>query len=413
MEKSIWEYHTAGDTTSQESIINNSPIPRRGKATLPYDHYNVGWICALYIELAATMAMLTEIHEPLAGRLHDSNTYTLGRIGPHNVVICCLPSYGTNNAAVVASHMSRTFPGIQVSMMIGIAGGVPTKADIRLGDVVVGIRVVQYDMGKTIEKGHFQRTGILNGPPQVLLTAIAKLRAQSISRPNRIASILSKKRFIRPDPASDQLFEATYEHVDGNNGCDSCDISKLVSRQKRDDDEPRIHYGTIASGNQVMRHGVTRDRLAAELDILCFEMEAAGIMNTLPCLVIRGICDYSDSHKNRQWQEYAAAAAAAYAADLLSFVHASDSSRDAAEGEHPSPFNRSLGGSARGGDARGGNASGGNARGGDARGGNARGGNARGGDASGGFARREDSYEGEARGGDARGGDAWAGTFGM
>ena len=49
-------------------------------------------------------------------------------------------------------------------------------------------------------------------------------------------------------------------------------------------------------------------------------MEAAGLMDQLPCLVIRGICDYCDSHKNKHWQGYAALAAAAYARDLLAVV---------------------------------------------------------------------------------------------
>ncbi|CAH0017225.1 unnamed protein product, partial [Clonostachys rhizophaga] len=46
-------------------------------------------------------------------------------------------------------------------------------------------------------------------------------------------------------------------------------------------------------------------------------MEAAGLMDIRPCLPIRGICDYSDSHKNKEWQRYAAATAAAYAGELL------------------------------------------------------------------------------------------------
>ena len=65
---------------------------------------------------------------------------------------------------------------------------------------------------------------------------------------------------------------------------------------------------------------MSRDRLAKEHGMLCFEMEAAGLMNQLPCLVIRGICDYSDSHKNKLWQGYAALTAAAYAKRLLSVV---------------------------------------------------------------------------------------------
>ncbi|KAF5627813.1 Pfs domain protein [Fusarium tjaetaba] len=418
MTKNTKSVRIASDTRSQEPILNDGVNQRRGKASLPYELYNVGWICSLPIELAASIAMLSDIHEPLPGKQHDSNTYTLGHIGPHNIIICCLPSYGTNNAAVVASNMRRTFPGIQFTMLVGIAGGAPTNVDIRLGDVVVGTRVVQYDMGKTVENGKVQRTGSLNGPPQILLTAIAKLQAQSKSRQNILALVLSEKGFYRPDPATDLLFESTYEHTNLDSTCRSCDLSMLVQRPQRDGDELKIHYGVIASGNQVIRHAITRDILAEELGMLCFEMEAAGIMNTLPCLVIRGICDYSDSHKNKHWQEYAAAVAAAYAADLLSFVHASDINTGSPifTSDHDSNINWSLGGNARGGDAYGGNASGGNARGGDARGGDARGGagtggNARGGDASGGFARWVGQYGGDARGGDARGGDAWANMF--
>ena len=82
-----------------------------------------------------------------------------------------------------------------------------------------------------------------------------------------------------------------------------------------------VHYGTIASGNQVMRSAAERDRVSVELDgVLCFEMEAAGLMNSFPCLVVRGICDYADSHKNKRWQAYAAATAAAYAKEVLSAI---------------------------------------------------------------------------------------------
>lgn len=82
-------------------------------------------------------------------------------------------------------------------------------------------------------------------------------------------------------------------------------------------DGPQAHYGLIASGNQVMKDGLTRDRLAKELGVICFEMEAAGLMDHFPCLVIRGICDYADSHKNKRWQKYAAMTAAACAKELF------------------------------------------------------------------------------------------------
>lgn len=50
-------------------------------------------------------------------------------------------------------------------------------------------------------------------------------------------------------------------------------------------------------------------------------MEAAGLMNRFPCLVIRGICDYSDSHKNKNRQGWAAMTAAAYTKDLLKEIN--------------------------------------------------------------------------------------------
>lgn len=128
--------------------------------------------------------------------------------------------------------------------------------------------------------------------------------------------------------APDRLFESTYMHrqlVQNSqhpNGaqtptCDECDKSRLQPRYKRPTAEPYIHYGAIASGNQVVKDASIGDQIARDLDVICFEMEAAGLMDTLPCLIIRGICDYSDSHKSKEWQRYAAATAAAYARELL------------------------------------------------------------------------------------------------
>lgn len=123
--------------------------------------------------------------------------------------------------------------------------------------------------------------------------------------------------FTYPGVNEDILFKASYVHEDDKPLCNSCDPGQVVPRPPRESTAPFIHYGLIASANQVMKNGRTRDKLGEELGILCFEMEAAGLMNHFPCLVIRGICDYSDSHKNKQWQDYAGATAAAYARELL------------------------------------------------------------------------------------------------
>ncbi|KAN0070712.1 hypothetical protein V8E54_010877 [Elaphomyces granulatus] len=307
---------------------------------MSHEDYTVAWICALPLEAAAAKAMLDNIHPQLSQPTGDDNAYTLGEISGHNIVVTCLPSgvYGVVSAATVAAHMRITFPSIRFGLMVGIGGGVPsTKNDIRLGDVVVSKPtgsfggVVQYDYGKTVSSGVFQQTGMMNQPPQVLLNAIARLHAddimggQSQSIAHMISDVLDanvemKAPCSRPANEQDTLFNSAYNHPQHEDTCINCDKRQLIHRDPRTSDEPRIHYGLIASGNQVMKHGKTRDQLGKRHGMLCFEMEAAGLMNQLPCLVIRGICDYSDSHKNKQWQGYAALTAAAYAKILLSVV---------------------------------------------------------------------------------------------
>ncbi|KAL6887033.1 nucleoside phosphorylase domain-containing protein [Trichoderma evansii] len=306
------------------------------------DCYTVGWICAVDTEYVAAQAFLDEEHEgPEYVSCNDNNDYTLGKIGKHNVVIAVLPDgeYGTSCAASVARDMMHSFPNIRIGLMVGIGGGAPSrKHDIRLGDIVVSAPrggksgVLQYDFGKTIQNQSFQRTGVLNQPPAVLRAAVNGLKAQYESKGHRyeedITEILQKKRrlrkkYSRPDPSSDKLYQSGVVHpADDDSSCMvscSSDLSNLILRSERtqDEDNPTIHYGVIASGNQLMKDASVRDKLALEEDILCFEMEAAGLMNHFPCLVIRGICDYSDSHKSKEWQGYAAMAAAAYAKDIL------------------------------------------------------------------------------------------------
>ncbi|KAN0067004.1 hypothetical protein V8E54_014928 [Elaphomyces granulatus] len=301
---------------------------------MTHEDYTVAWICALPLEAAASKAILDRTHPQLSQPAGDDNAYTLGEISGHNIVIACLPlgTYGTIPAATVAANMQTTFPSIRFGLMVGIGGGVPSmNNDIRLGDVVVskpsGVLggVVQYDHGKTVASGVFQQTGMMNRPPQVLLNAIARLHAGEILENNQhivevILNVGMKSAFSRPTNEQDRLFNSAYDHPHSEDTCINCDERQLIHRDPRTSDEPQIHYGLIASGNQVMKHGKTRDRLAKEYGMLCFEMEAAGLMNQLPCLVIRGICDYSDSHKSKQWQGYAALTAAAYAKILLSVV---------------------------------------------------------------------------------------------
>ena len=291
-------------------------------ASLPNEDYTVGWICALPIEAAAATAMLDEIHEEPRKRLpNDHNVYTLGRIGEHNVVIACLPSgvYGTNPAATIAAQMLSSFESIRVGLMVGIGGGVPSaEKDIRLGDVVVSKPggtfggVVQYDRGK-IAEGKFERTGSLNKPPQVLLSAVSAMEKKHMMGESKISEFL--KDMFRKYPRMQERFSYHCTQHD----------PLLATHGRHSGVEPVVHYGLVASGNQVIKDAASRDQLRQELggDVLCFEMEAAGLMDIFPCIVIRGICDYADYRKNDIWQGYAAATAAACAKELLGIIQRS------------------------------------------------------------------------------------------
>ncbi|QYS94986.1 ANK_REP_REGION domain-containing protein [Trichoderma simmonsii] len=309
------------------------------------NNYTIGWISAIEIEYIAAQAFLDERHKgPRQVHKNDENFYTLGRIGNHNVVITVLPrgDNGVAAAAMAAKDMMHTFPNVRVCLMVGIGGGAPSKRhDIRLGDVVVSIPtfsersgnlggVVQYDYGRTIQKRCFQGARYLNQPDKALRNAANGLSAKYKSEGNNIDTVINdilakneklRKEYSRPDPDSDKLYSSDPVQTSGT---DEDLASELVQRPKRSEkeDNPAIHYGLIASADGFMEDAQIRDILAEELDVLCFEMEAAGLMNSFPCLVIRGICDYSDRHWFKEWRGYAAMTAAAYAKALLEMVPA-------------------------------------------------------------------------------------------
>jgi nucleoside phosphorylase len=96
----------------------------------------------------------------------DSSSYTLGRIGLHNVVIASLPAghLGLNNTTTVANNMLWSFRHIDQRLVVGIGGGVPDPKDIRLGDVIISSQVVQYDFRKVVPDGNFQITSVPTHP---------------------------------------------------------------------------------------------------------------------------------------------------------------------------------------------------------------------------------------------------------
>ncbi|KAE8549488.1 hypothetical protein EYB25_008010 [Talaromyces marneffei] len=305
------------------------------RKVLSYEDYTIAWICALPVEMAAAQVLLDEVHADLVAPPRDSNSYALGRIGEHNVVIAGLPSggYGIASTAAAACNLQRTFPEIQLGLLVGVGGGIPSRnADIRLGDVVISMPtaehggIVQYDFFKAMGGGQFVRMGMSDSPPSILFTAIAKMQDTRISHAHHVMDQLAamEKRlgkyapgFARP-AQEDRLYLADYKHADTKStNCNTCDRTATVLRRPRNNNVPVFHYGTIASANTLVKDSKLRDALAHNFGAKCVDMEAAGLMNSFPCLVIRGISDYADSHKNDEWQGFASAVSAAYAKVLL------------------------------------------------------------------------------------------------
>jgi nucleoside phosphorylase len=320
-------------------------------SSFTHGDYTIGWICALQKELTAARCMLDELHDedkPLPQAATDTNIYIRGRMHNHNVVIA-RSGAGTTSAAVAATHMQHTYPNIRFGLLVGIAGGAPRGKDhdIRLGDIIVSMPtkehggVVQVDFGTQTGEGvtGFKITGQLNKPPRQLINAVEALKTAHEFQKPKLQEYISPevlRRKYSKLPTNyyantwiDILFKADYQHQDSlDNKCTKCDQMEAEDRDDRViqdsngiiDKSPKLHYGNIASANRVMKYAKARDEIAKAQDILCFEEEAAGLTDDFPCIVVRGICDYADSHKNKDWQEYAALVAAAYGKELLSVI---------------------------------------------------------------------------------------------
>lgn len=344
------------------------------------EYFNVAVICAIVTEYNAICQIFDEFWDEEGdqyGRAEgDLNTYTTGRIGKHNVVLALLPHIGKSNAAAAAASFRSSYTHVELALLVGVCGGVPRvggydEDEILLGDVVISRAVVQYDFGrkypeKFIHKNTFEdNLGKATKNIQSLLKNFETDRGLSLlqsqtsqfliqiqnKRTGKNNRLLSKYRY--PGTAKDKLFRSDYRHMHrGFNGhyCNICDDNSgavcedalnatceelgceencFVERERLQEKQelelnsheeaqaPAIHLGAIASGDTVLKSGRDRDEIAEKEDVIAFEMEAAGIWDEIPCIIVKGVCDYADSHKNKKWQDFAAATAAAAAKALL------------------------------------------------------------------------------------------------
>jgi nucleoside phosphorylase len=332
-------------------MLPTAPRHRRG--------FKVAIICALPSEAENVRSVFDRcwedenIYYSKAGG--DQNTYTTGVIGRYNVVLAHMPGMGCVSASAVAQGLRSSFPGIQLALVVGICGVVPahpkTKEEIVLGDVVISTAVVQYDFGRQYPNGFERKKGVEDSlsraSPEIRsFVSMLQVRQNRQRLTRNLAQLVSSERFQAEVPAAkypgatqDRLFEATYLHqhrplvscdkchnnIDTcSKGCDEvgCEKDQVVTRNRHGvqdtgealaatDFTPSIHLGRFGSANTVMKSGLDRDRIATADEIIAFEMEGAGVWEQHPTVVIKAACDYADSHKNKEWQDYAAAMAAA------------------------------------------------------------------------------------------------------
>jgi nucleoside phosphorylase len=303
------------------------------------DLYTVAWLAPLEIEAQAALHMLDKRHNgrfPL--RRGDDYIFQAGEVCGHNIVIATLPAgqeYGTGSAAALAGQVKKFFPNLWFGLLVGVAAGLPDLSrapprDVRLGDVLValgdndGPGLVAYDLGKEISDGIklLQCGHVLATNEAVVRSAIGIIKP---SAPND-AGILqpyyqgikdkehAKGTFADSGQERDRLYEI------GVNGLEKC-----VNRPRRPDSQrTQVWYGPIGSGEKLMKDAQKRNELRDTYGIIGLEMEAAGTMNRIPVGVIRGVCDYGDMYKNKEWQPYAAAMAAAYAKAVLAEIQPKD-----------------------------------------------------------------------------------------
>ncbi|EYB21953.1 hypothetical protein FG05_30642 [Fusarium graminearum] len=354
--------------------------------------FTIAIICALPLEADAVYYMFDEtFHVEYHKSVKDPNHYRTGRIGKYNVVLVLLPAMGKGHSAGAAASLNASYTNLRLALLVGVCGGVPGRhqdgGEILLGDVVISNSLVQFDFGKRYPGGLFLRKasapdslGRLNKDLRSFLRSLETDRCRS-DLEKRTAELLHElqtaqeedpagrrgrhAKYTYPGTAYDKLFQANYRHRHWGSAvtccneaetCEdaltefckdcNCDERYLISRDqlnfKRELEQtdplkaqdPMIFIGPVASGDTVMKSGEDRDRITKEEKVIAFEMEGAGVWDEIPCIVIKGVCDYADSHKHKRWQNFSAATAAAAMKALLESLVDVEKPHDDARGRN-------------------------------------------------------------------------------
>jgi nucleoside phosphorylase len=336
------------------------------------DDFEIAIICALPKEYNAVSLIFDKFWDDEGDKFGrasgDNNTYTTGRIGKHDVLLVLLSHMGKANAAGTAASIRPSYINIRLALIVGICAGVPQTPkgeEIILGDVIISKFVIQHDFGRQYPDGFVRKDTIqdnLSKPDKNirnLLVTFETDRGQDQLHQKTacyLEQIQAKpirkdpKRYNYPRASEDKLFKPSYRHrhqispecicrncnkdsdpickkaLDSNCDVLGCDENHLVPRERiklklehgaKDTQEPEVHVGAIASGDVVVKSAADRDRIAKQTGAIAFEMEGAGAWEEVPCVIVKGVCDYGDSHKDKKWQDFAAATAASTAKAIL------------------------------------------------------------------------------------------------
>jgi nucleoside phosphorylase len=338
------------------------------------DQFHVAIICALSLEYNAVSIVFDHFWDDEGdsyGRAPgDLNTYTTGCIGGHNVVLALLSHMGKANAASAAASLRSSYEDLKLVLLVGVCGGMPYNQfgeEVLLGDVIIGKSVTQHDFGRRYPDGFVPKDedeDRLQKPDKLVRNLLAVFETDRGLEllENRTSNFLkevqskasSKRRRVNygyPGADEDKLFESAYRHKhhlstacicrDSHKDSDpvcteaptslcfdlGCSDSHLVPRARLMELDgassdsacrPVVHVGRIASGDTVIKSASDRDNISKKTKAIGFEMEGVGIWEEFSCImVIKGVCDYADSHKSKLWQTYAAATAAAASKAVL------------------------------------------------------------------------------------------------
>ncbi|KAM0520541.1 hypothetical protein ACHAPE_002935 [Trichoderma viride] len=329
-------------------------MPRR-------EDFEIAIVCGLPLEYDAVSLVSDEVWKEDI----ENNDCKTGRIGEHNVVLALLPSMGKASAASTAASIRSSYCHVRLCFLVGVCGGVSQTGnkEILLGDVVVGKAIVSYDFGRQYPDGFALKDGIESNTAKpdrhirkqlaIFETSNGRLRLQE-----EIANFLDKlqakatqqgcgAKYSYPGADEDRLFKPEYRHkhrISPSCICSTCEKGSdpvcedavksschdlgceeqyLVPRtrlKRKKAENPAIHIGIVGSGDRVIKSGEHRDSIAEPKGIIAFEMEGAGIMEEIPCVLVKGVCDYADCHKSKKWQDFAAATAASALQAILEYL---------------------------------------------------------------------------------------------